>query len=78
MAPWKKGLKRLRGRNFFYALADEAVNSPDQKDCYAKKLFPEAPKYNLTELELSCLVGALFGAGSDTSSSTLISFVLAC
>ena len=78
MAPWKKGLRRHRGRNFFYALAEEAATSSEQKDCYAKKLFQEAPKYNLTELELSSLAGALFGAGSDTSSSTLISFMLAC
>ena len=78
IAPWKKGLRRLRGRNFFYALAEEAANSPEGNNCYSKKLFQEAPKYHLTELELSSLAGALFGAGSDTSSSTLISFVLAC
>ena len=79
IAPWKKGLGRnSRGRNFFYALADEAANNPDQPDCYVKKLFEEAPKYNLSELEVSTLAGSLFGAGSDTSSSTLITFILAC
>jgi cytochrome P450 len=41
-------------------------------------LFEEGPKYDLTDLELSTLAGSLFGAGSDTSSSTLISFILAC
>ncbi|KAI9760386.1 MAG: hypothetical protein M4579_001682 [Chaenotheca gracillima] len=78
IAPWKKGLGGIRGRNFFYALADEAANNPSQPDCYVKKLFAEAPKYRLNDLELSTLSGSLFGAGSDTSSSTLITFVLAC
>lgn len=71
-------MRRIQGRNFFYALAEEAANSPEENECYSKKLFQEAPKYNLSELELSSLASALFGAGSDTSSSTLISFVLAC
>ena len=71
-------MSRRRGRNFFYALAEEAAKSPEENDCYSKRLFQEAPKYNLTETELSSLAGALFGAGSDTSSSTLISFFLAC
>jgi cytochrome P450 len=32
----------------------------------------------LSDLEIASLAGNLFGAGSDTSSSTLITFVLAC
>ncbi|RFU30710.1 hypothetical protein B7463_g5630, partial [Scytalidium lignicola] len=78
MAPWKKGLGAIRGRNFFYALAEEAATNPNDIDCYAKQLFREREKYNLTDLELSSLAGNLFGAGSDTSSSTLITFILAC
>lgn len=41
-------------------------------------IFAEAPKYELEPEEISGLVGNIFGAGSDTSSSTLITFVLAC
>ena len=78
MAPWKKGLGSRRGRNFFYALAEEASSSLSTPDCYAKKLFTEAPKYRLSEVETATLAGSLFGAGSDTSSSTLITFILAC
>ncbi|KAL9109691.1 MAG: hypothetical protein Q9227_005729 [Pyrenula ochraceoflavens] len=74
IAPWKKGLGRKRGTNFFYALADEAK----ENDCYIKKLFEERPKYGLQDEEIAALTGNLFGAGSDTSSSTLITFVLAC
>ncbi|OCL15379.1 cytochrome P450 [Glonium stellatum] len=82
IAPWKHGLGR-RGRrrggshDFFYSLADEANKTPGHEDAYAKMLFREAPKYNLQPQEISGLAGNLFGAGSDTSSSTLITAVLA-
>jgi cytochrome P450 len=79
IAPWKHGLgTRSRGRHFFYALAKEAADNPEQEQCYSRKIFDEAPKYNLSKEEISSLAGNLFGAGSDTSSSTLITFVLAC
>ncbi|OQE26419.1 hypothetical protein PENSTE_c005G02044 [Penicillium steckii] len=80
MAPWKQGLGKGqgRGRPFFYALAEEAVKNPNTQDCYMKKIFDEAPKHNLSRMEISSLSGNLFGAGSDTSSSTLVTFVLAC
>ncbi|KAE8358143.1 cytochrome P450 [Aspergillus caelatus] len=80
MAPWKHGLGngQGRGRPFFYALAEEVVSDPEARPCYARKLFEEAPKHNLTKMEISSLSGNLFGAGSDTSSSTLVTFVLAC
>ncbi|KAH6675777.1 putative cytochrome P450 [Halenospora varia] len=80
-APWKHGLgakSGVRGGSFYYSLAEEAVENPNQPQCYAKKLFDEAPNYGLSKEEISALTGNLFGAGSDTSSSTLITFVLAC
>jgi cytochrome P450 len=43
-----------------------------------KKIFQEAPNYDLRPEEIASLTGNLFGAGSDTSSSTLVTFVLAC
>lgn len=78
--PWMfHGLgNRRRGQGFFYALADEARSKNREEPCYANHLFDEAPKYNLRKDEISSLAGNLFGAGSDTSSSTLITFVLAC
>ena len=81
MAPWKHGLGQGqgRGRPFFYALAEEAAtNQSIEHKSYSKKIFEEAPKYNLSKMEISSLSGNLFGAGSDTSSSTLVTFVLAC
>ncbi|KAG9233652.1 cytochrome P450 monooxygenase [Amylocarpus encephaloides] len=83
IAPWKHGLGARnrwgdRGRPFYYALAEEAAANPEQPQCYAKKVFDEAPKYDLSREEIASLNGSLFGAGSDTSSSTLITFFLAC
>ncbi|KAG4422156.1 hypothetical protein IFR04_004662 [Cadophora malorum] len=80
IAPWKHGLggKNARGGSFYYSLAEEANNNPEQPQCYVKKLFDEAPQYNLRPEEIASLTGNLFGAGSDTSSSTLVTFVLAC
>ncbi|CAO2652083.1 Nn.00g003660.m01.CDS01 [Neocucurbitaria sp. VM-36] len=80
-APWKHGMgsKKTshRGHDFFFSLAQEANEKPGHEDCYAKMLFKEKEKYNLQVKEISALAGNLFGAGSDTSSSTLITAVLA-
>ncbi|KAI1336251.1 cytochrome P450 [Xylariaceae sp. FL0016] len=78
IAPWKYGLGKKRAFHFFYALADEAVKQGEHKDSFVNHLFSERSKYDLKESEISSLTGNLFGAGSDTSSSTLITFVLAC
>lgn len=81
MAPWKHGLSRpsttRSGRNeFFYALAEEA-NHCSTAENYSKFLFREAPKYDLHPLEIANLAANLLGAGADTSSSTLVTAVLA-
>ncbi|KAI6872120.1 cytochrome P450 [Hortaea werneckii] len=78
--PWMfQGLsRRKQGQQFFHALAAEAQEKCPDSDCYANRLFAESLKYDLREEEISSLAGNLFGAGSDTSSSTLITFVLAC
>lgn len=78
--PWMfSGLgRRQRGQDFFYALSEEARTKTPDDECYVNTLFDEAPKYGLRKDEISSLAGNLFGAGSDTSSSTLITFVLAC
>jgi len=79
-APWKHGMgskKPHRGHDFFYSLAREANEKPGHEDCYAKMLFREREKYDLKNKEISALASNLFGAGSDTSSSTLITAILA-
>ncbi|KAH7629725.1 cytochrome P450 [Sordaria sp. MPI-SDFR-AT-0083] len=75
------------GHYFFHSLALEALEQYESKSPalkasmptpYIKTLMDESIKSNLPESELSSLTGNLFGAGSDTSSSTLITFMLAC
>lgn len=85
MAPWKYGLGKKQRSSFFFSLADEVVNprpdapSPGQVEgSYVKHLMDSRDEYSLREDEIAALTGNLFGAGSDTSSSTLITFVLAC
>ncbi|GAB7354615.1 hypothetical protein MBLNU459_g5053t1 [Dothideomycetes sp. NU459] len=79
IAPWLKPFgKGARGNDFFYALADEANQTEQGQKCFVKQMFDEATKYELTRDEIASLTGNLFGAGSDTSSSTLITFMLAC
>lgn len=70
--------RRRRGQDFFYALAEETQQKGADQGCYVNHIFEESKKYNLRRGEISSLAGNLFGAGSDTSSSTLITFVLAC
>src|SRR5271170_4279891 len=75
--PWMKKLGgRACGLDFFYCLAKEADEISPNED-FARTFFGLAPKYDLAPREISSISGNLFGAGSDTSASTLISFVLA-
>lgn len=71
----QKAKRQHTNHDFFYSLAKEA-NASEQSN-YSTFLFQEAPKYNLDPLEISALAANLLGAGSDTSSSTLITAVLA-
>jgi len=77
MAPWKKGVGgRRRGKDFFYFLAKEA-NEESPHENFSREIFDLQEKYDLSPAEISAISGNLFGAGSDTSASTLITFVLA-
>lgn len=46
-------------------------------NCFAKQLWDQRAKYDLTDQEVGSLSGGLFGAGSDTSSATMTTFILA-
>ncbi|KZO99710.1 putative cytochrome P450 [Calocera viscosa TUFC12733] len=77
IAPWKYGLRKGgRGFGFFFALAEEALERKNPN--YMKQIFDQQEKNHLSEREIASFSGNLFGAGSDTSSSTLVTFVLAC
>ncbi|KAJ5059373.1 cytochrome P450 [Bipolaris maydis] len=64
IAPWLRNIKQFSKTKYGH-------------ENYAKFLFREAPQYNLSRGEVSSLVSNLFGAGADTSSSTLITAVIA-
>jgi cytochrome P450 len=88
--PWMRGIGnrgQKGGHYFFYSLAEEALEQQNAKadaekvgipKPFVETLFGEVKKYELPTEEFSALTGNLFGAGSDTSSSTLVTFVLAC
>ncbi|OAL44114.1 cytochrome protein [Pyrenochaeta sp. DS3sAY3a] len=83
MAPWKRGLGKIATptqagggeKDFFYALAQEATQCDGEN--YSKFLFREAAQYNLEPVDISNLAANLLGAGADTSSSTLVTAILA-
>jgi cytochrome P450 len=66
---------------FFFTLGMRAKTRYDNgtlPNCFAKQLWDQREKHNLTDQEVGSLSGGLFGAGSDTSSATMTTFILAC
>ncbi len=63
------------GARFFYLLTKEGHNAPE--DNFAKHLINNQEKEGLTDLEVAGLAGNLLGGGVDTTSSTMISCILA-
>jgi hypothetical protein len=57
-SPWMKGSRPIPDSNFFFALTSDSKNR--KVDCYSKTVFNEAPKCNLSELELSSLAGVIY------------------
>lgn len=65
---------------FFFTLGMRAKTRYDNgtlPNCFAKQLWDQKEKHNLTDQEVGSLSGGLFGAGSDTSSATMTTFMLA-
>ena len=63
------------GARFFYLLTKEGHDAP--QDNFAKLLINNQEKEGLTDLEVAGLAGNLLGGGVDTTSSTMISTILA-
>jgi cytochrome P450 len=64
------------GTDFFYRLAEDARDN-GREDSFSRQLFKIRDQYNITDRELSSVSGNLFAGGTDTSSSTLVTFILA-
>jgi cytochrome P450 len=62
-------------QRYFVALSKEGAQAPE--DNFAKRLFLEREKESITEAEISTLTSNLIGGGVDTTSGTMISFILA-
>jgi cytochrome P450 len=93
LSPWKREVKKnaayygrdirwkiLTEGKFFFTLGMRAKTRYDNgtlPNCFAKQLWDQREKHNLTDIEVSGLSGGLFGAGSDTSSATMTTFILA-
>src|ERR1700737_1202996 len=91
LSPWKKDVKAhaayygtsstsTDAGKFFFTLGMHAKTRYDNgtlPNCFAKQLWDQREKHNLTDQEVGSLSGGLFGAGSDTSSATMTTFMLA-
>lgn len=85
LAPWKREVKR-RGEESTRLLSDLALAVKHQMDenmdappSFTKSLWEKhiQDPESISEREIAFATGSLFGAGSDTTASTLMSFVLA-
>ena len=65
----------LHLQRYFVALSKEGADAPE--DNFAKRLLQEQEKNDITNEEISTLTSNLIGGGVDTTSGTIISFVLA-
>lgn len=65
----------LQQQRYFYALSKEGADSPLEN--FAKRLIAEQEKTELGDAEVACLTANLIGGGVDTTSSSVISFILA-
>ncbi|KAL4811050.1 cytochrome P450 [Aspergillus unguis] len=82
LAPWKRRAKEIRRdqRALYFRLYNqtkERMARGLRTECFMEKLIDEQAKNNLDDEQTTYLGGILMEAGSDTTSSTLLSFLLA-
>ena len=80
-APWKVAARNIRRdqRALYFQLMDETRKRMDQgqsTDCFMEKLIQNQEKNGLDDEHVAYVGGILMEAGSDTTSSTLLSFLL--
>lgn len=75
--PLPNQLRKLASTSnkYFYALSVEGGDAP--QDNFAKRLLREKEEHGLTKIEIANLTGNFIGAGVDTTTSTMLTFVLA-
>lgn len=82
MAPWKQRAKQIRRdqREIYFRLYNatkERMARGIRVSCFMEKLIDDQAKNQLDDEHTTYLGGILMEAGSDTTSSTLLSFLLA-
>ncbi|KAL3454591.1 cytochrome P450 [Aspergillus insuetus] len=82
VAPWKRKAEKIRRdqRALYFRLYSETkdrMRSGKRTDCFMEKLIDDQEKNKLDDEHTTYLGGILMEAGSDTTSSTLLSFLLA-
>ncbi|KAH8805047.1 cytochrome P450 [Xylogone sp. PMI_703] len=81
MAPWKREARAIRQEqsSLYFALLNETKSIAQERhsDCFMAKLLAEQEKHQLDDEHLAYLGGILMEAGSDTTASTLLNFILA-
>ncbi|KAL6404567.1 cytochrome p450 [Ilyonectria robusta] len=75
--PLPNQLRKLAdtSNKYFYALSVEGAEAT--QDNFAKRLLKEKEEHGLSKVEISNLTGNFIGAGVDTTTSTMLTFVLA-
>lgn len=82
LAPWKQRAKKIRHdqREIYFRLFNATKERMDRGirvGCFMEKLIDDQVKNKLDDEHTTYLGGILMEAGSDTTSSTLLSFILA-
>lgn len=82
MAPWKRRAKEIRRdqREIYFRLYNATKKRMEEGirvDCFMENLIDNQAKNGLDDEHTTYLGGTLMEAGSDTTSSTLLSFLLA-
>ncbi|KAF4964446.1 hypothetical protein FSARC_7632 [Fusarium sarcochroum] len=75
--PLPNQLRKLAetSNKYFYSLSVEGAGAA--QDNFAKRLLREKEEHGLSKVEISNLTGNFIGAGVDTSTSTMLTFILA-
>lgn len=75
--PLPNQLRKLAdtSNKYFYALSVEGADAPQEN--FAKRLLKEKEEHGLSKVEITNLTGNSIGAGVDTTTSTMLTFVLA-
>ncbi|KAJ5115783.1 hypothetical protein N7456_000131 [Penicillium angulare] len=82
VSPWKKEAKeiQLEQKSLYYSLLNETkdrIRNNKKGFCFLEKILDDQEKTGFSDEQIAYLGGILMEAGSDTTSSTLLTFVLA-